>query len=148
MSFDEEIERMERKKLDEMLRRSLSEANPKPAGGLTAGVEVLSDVTFAQAVGKHPLTVVDFWAPWCGPCRIISPVIEELAKQYSGKVAFGKVNVDENLALSSSFGIEGIPTIMLFSRGRPIDAIVGAVPKAIIESKIRTHLGRASSVYA
>jgi thioredoxin 1 len=142
MSFDEEVERIQRKKLDDLIRRRYAaEVRPQPVSNIPAGVVTLSDMTFTQTTEKYPLTVVDFWAPWCAPCRIISPVIEQLARDYAGRVAFGKLNVDENPLTAATFQVQGIPTIMLFSRGRAVDAIVGAVPKAVIESKIRAHLG-------
>ena len=149
MSFDDEVERIQRKKLEEMMRRkNPEEVKPQPAGNIPAGVVTLTDGNFNQTVERHPLTVVDFWAPWCAPCRMVSPVIEQLSRDYVGKVAFGKVNVDENPMLSSSFNIQSIPTIMLFSRGRAVDAVIGAVPKQTIESKIRSYLGAGSSAYA
>ena len=144
MAFDEELERIQRRKLEEMTRsKNAPEVKPASASKIPPGVVTLTDGTFAQTVEKYPLTVVDFWAPWCGPCRMVSPVIEELSREYAGKVAFGKVNVDENPMVSSSFGIQSIPTIMLFSRGRAVDAVVGAVPKQAIESRMRPHLGGA-----
>ncbi len=146
MSFDEEVERIQRKKLGDLIRRKYdAEVKPQPIGNIPAGVVALSDMTFAQTTEKYPLTVVDFWAPWCAPCRIISPVIEQLARDYAGRVAFGKLNVDDNPITASKFQVQGIPTIMLFSRGRAVDVIVGAVPKAVIESKIRAYLGSGAS---
>lgn len=142
MSFDEEIERIERKKLGELMRRKYAaEVKPQPISNVPAGVVTLSDLTFGPTTERHPLTVVDFWAPWCAPCRIVSPVIEQLAKDYAGRVAFGKLNVDENPVTASTYQVQGIPTIMLFSKGRAVDVIVGAVPKSVIESKIRLYLG-------
>ena len=146
MSFDEEIEKIERKKLGELMRRKYAaEVKPQPISNLPVGIVALSDITFAQTTEKYPLTVVDFWAPWCAPCRIVSPVIEQLARDYAGRVAFGKLNVDENPVTASTYQVQGIPTIMLFSRGRAVDAIVGAVPKSVIESIIRAHLSGSPS---
>ena len=141
MAFDDEIERIQRRKMEEMMRRKSSpEANPK-ASSIPVGVMNLTDATFSQTVEKYPITVVDFWAPWCGPCRMVSPIVEELSRDYAGKAAFGKVNVDENPAVSSSFGIQSIPTIMFFSRGRAVDAVIGAVPKQVLESRMRPFVG-------
>ena len=149
MSSDEELERIRQRKLEEMMRRkSAADVKPRPLDGAPPGVSTLTDSTFAQAVQKYPLTVVDFWAPWCAPCRMVSPVIEELSRDYAGRVAFGKVNVDENPMVSSSFGVQSIPTIMLFSRGRAVDAVIGAVPKQMIESKIRPYLQGGPSAYS
>ena len=141
LAFEDEIERILRRKLEEMMRRK-SAPEAKPQGStMPAGVMSLTDANFSQTVEKYPLTVVDFWAPWCGPCRMVSPIDEELSRDYAGKAAFGKVNVDENPAVSSSFGIQSIPTIMFFSRGRAVDAVIGAVPKQVLESRMRPFVG-------
>lgn len=101
----------------------------------------LTDADFRSQVGKYPLMLVDFWAPWCMPCRMVSPTVDQLAKDYEGKVAFGRVNVDENPVTANRFGIQSIPTLMLFQRGKSVDQLVGAYPKNVIESRIRAHLG-------
>ena len=90
-----------------------------------------------QAAG---LVVIDFWATWCGPCKIISPIVEELAGEYEGKAAFGKINTDENPDLASRFNIRGIPTLMFFKGGKNVDQLVGAVPKAQLVEKINSLL--------
>ncbi len=100
----------------------------------------ISDDTFDQFVSKYQLTLVDCWAPWCGPCRIVGPIIETLAKEYKGKVAFGKLNTDENLATATKFGIMAIPTMLILKKGQLVDQIVGAVPKARIEDVLRKHI--------
>jgi thioredoxin 1 len=84
---------------------------------VTASPITLSDSNFAEAINKHPLLVVDFWAPWCGPCRMVSPMIEQLATELAGKVVFGKLNVDENPMTAGAFGIQSIPTITIFKNG-------------------------------
>lgn len=101
---------------------------------------VLTDSTFFQEISKHELFVLDFWAPWCGPCKEISPVIEELAGKYAGKAAFGKLNVDENPIASDTFGVDNIPAIFIFRRGRPVDNLVGIVTKSSIEEFFETYL--------
>jgi len=87
------------------------------------------------------LVMVDFWATWCGPCKIIAPVIEELAKEYTGKVTFAKLNTDENADVASRYNIRGIPTLIFFKDGKILDQVVGAVPKAQLKSKIESFLG-------
>ena len=89
--------------------------------------------------GDMPL-VVDFWATWCGPCRMVGPIISELATQYDGKVAVGKCDVEENEELAQEFGIRNIPTILFFKNGQVVDKIVGAQPKAKIEEKFQALL--------
>ena len=93
-----------------------------------------------QVLENDKLTVVDFWAEWCGPCRAIGPVIEELSKEYDGKVNVGKVNVDNNMALSTKYGITSIPAILFIKGGEVVDKLVGAQPKARFVEKINAHL--------
>ncbi|MEM0158359.1 MAG: thioredoxin [Thermoplasmataceae archaeon] len=100
----------------------------------------LTDSTFISEISRDGVMVVDFWAPWCGPCRFVSPVVEELARDYAGKARFGKVNVDENPVISSRFDIRSIPTIMFFKNGKPVDVQIGAVPRQILEAKLRRLL--------
>jgi thioredoxin 1 len=100
----------------------------------------LSDANFAQTIDKYPLVVVDFWAPWCGPCRMVSPIIEQLANELAGKAVFGKLNIDENPNISNAFGIQSIPTIAIFKNGKAVDGIMGAVPKSQILSKISKYM--------
>lgn len=142
MSEDAEIQRIRQRKLEEMVQKtrarySTSEQNGRPI--------VLTDASFSSEVSKYPLMLVDFWAVWCGPCRMIAPIIEELAKEYSGRVAFGKLNVDENPLTSNAFQVQSIPTLLIFHRGRAVDSIIGAVPKYQIESRLKAHLDNRSS---
>jgi thioredoxin 1 len=97
----------------------------------------LTDANFETEVAKSEgVTVVDFWAPWCGPCRLVGPVIEELASEYAGEVRFAKLNVDENQVTAGSFGIRSIPTIGFFKDGEAIGAVVGAYPKEALQQVI------------
>jgi thioredoxin 1 len=100
-----------------------------------------TDSNFKTEVLDSPkLTVIDFWAEWCGPCRAIGPVIEELSKEYAGKVNVGKVNVDHNPQLSTNFGITSIPAILFVKNGTVVDKLVGAQPKSNFVKKIEQHL--------
>ena len=101
---------------------------------------ILTDNNFSASVKANELLVVDFWAPWCGPCRMVGPIIEALSAEYTGKVAFGKMNVDENQIVPSSFGIMSIPTIIIFNHGKEVERLVGAYPKAHIEAMIKRYL--------
>jgi thioredoxin 1 len=101
---------------------------------------VLDDSTFSQTINKFPLTLVDFWAPWCGPCRMMSPIIDEIGKDYLGKLVVGKINVDENPLVAGQFGISSIPTLLLFKRGQAVNKIIGSVSKNKIAEMITLHL--------
>lgn len=101
----------------------------------------VNDASFESDVLKSDKPVlVDFWAPWCGPCRMIAPIIEELANDYDGKAKIAKVNVDDNPQISMQFGIRSIPTLLIFKNGKVVDQIVGAVPKGVIEGKLKLQL--------
>ncbi|MBA3900920.1 MAG: thioredoxin [Bacteroidetes bacterium] len=100
-----------------------------------------TDANFEEVVLKSDKPVlVDFWAEWCGPCRMVGPIVEELAKDYEGKAVIGKVNVDNNPGISAQFGIRNIPTILFFKNGEIVDKQVGAVPKSILAGKIDAQL--------
>ncbi|MFN8509620.1 MAG: thioredoxin [Deinococcaceae bacterium] len=99
----------------------------------------LSDATFTQAISQG-YTLVDFWAPWCGPCRIIAPILEELVDDYAGRLTIGKLNIDENPKTASLYRVMSIPTLMLFKDGQLLDIIVGAQPKHIFVSKLNRHV--------
>jgi thioredoxin 1 len=100
-----------------------------------------NDANFQKDVlESDKLTVIDFWAEWCGPCRAIGPVIEELSKEYSGKVNIGKVNVDHNPNVSVNYGITSIPAILFIKGGQIVDKQIGAVPKSVLDKKIQAHL--------
>ena len=100
----------------------------------------LDDSNFAQTINKYPLLLVDFWAPWCGPCRMMSPIIDQVGKEYIGKLVVGKVNVDENPNISGQFGISSIPTLILFKRGQVVNNIIGSVSKSRIDEMVKMHL--------
>ena len=100
-----------------------------------------TDTKFETTVLKNDkLSVIDFWAEWCGPCRAIGPVIEELSKEYEGKVNIGKINVDLNPSVSMNYGITSIPAILFIKGGKVVDKQIGAVPKSIIDKKIKANL--------
>ena len=102
---------------------------------------ILQDATFDAEVLKSEIPVlVDFWAVWCGPCKAIAPTVEELAKQYKGKVKVAKMDVDEHQQVPQQYGIRSIPTLLLFKGGRVVDTIVGAVPKSKLEESLKKAL--------
>jgi thioredoxin 1 len=144
MSSDDELEAIKHKKLAELQKQAATKAM---MSSITEPI-VLTDSNFASEVTKYPIMLVDFWAPWCGPCRMVSPIIEQLSREYSGRVAFGKVNVDENQRIAASFGIQSIPTLMIFKGSKAVDVIIGAMPKAQIEMKLKQQLmSKNDSIY-
>jgi thioredoxin len=143
MSFDDELEAIKQKKLTELQKAAAAKAT---MSSLTEPV-VLTDSNFRSEIAKYPLILVDFWAPWCGPCRMVSPIIQQLAREYSGRVVFGKVNVDECQMTAASFGIQSIPTMMIFKDGKAIDVMLGAMPKGQIEMKLKQQMSGNDSIY-
>lgn len=100
-----------------------------------------TDTNFQEsALDSDKLVVVDFWAEWCGPCRLVTPIIDELSQDYDGKAVIGKVNVDHNAAVASKYNVRSIPTILFLKNGEVVDKQVGATTKAALESKIAAHL--------
>ena len=105
---------------------------------MSANTIEVTDSTFSNIVSDNPLVVVDCWAPWCGPCRMIAPVIDELSTQYED-VKFGKLNTDENLEISRKFQIMAIPTLLFFKNGELVERVTGVVPKGHIEDLVKKH---------
>lgn len=100
----------------------------------------LTDADLDQAIQRFPLIVVDYWAPWCQPCRMVAPVIAELAEVYKGQIVFGKVNVDENSETATKYGIRSIPALLVFQEGKVVDQIIGAQPRQTLESHLTKYL--------
>ncbi len=108
--------------------------------GASSNIVELTDANFDSTLGKNRVMLVDFWAPWCGPCRWVSPVLEQIARENVGKLVLGKLNVDENPITSQRFGVQGIPTIMVAKDGKVVDQVVGAMPKEDLDAFIRPYL--------
>ncbi len=134
---DRELEDIRRKKMEDM--RAMAEGRSME-GTLPDTPVTVEDSTFDQLVARYNLMVVDCWAPWCGPCLMVAPIVDELARNYAGKVVFGKLNVDENPQTAGRFSIMSIPTLLIIKNGGEVDRIIGAVPKQVIESSIRKHI--------
>ncbi len=100
----------------------------------------LTDTNVDQALERFPLLVVDCWAPWCAPCLMMTPVLDELAKAYQGKIVFGKVNVDENGQTAMKYGIRSIPALLVFQDGKVVDQLIGAQPKQALEPQLTKYL--------
>jgi len=129
---DPELEKIRAKKMAEIIENAKGSRVSVP-------VEV-NDENFKEMVDKYPLVVIDCWAAWCGPCRMVAPIIDELAEEYAGEVVFGKLNVDENPEMAKRFNIMGIPTILIMKNGQEADRLVGAAPKLLIENKLKRYI--------
>jgi thioredoxin 1 len=104
---------------------------------MSENIKHVTDATYDEDVLQSELPVlVDFWAPWCGPCRMVAPVIEELSQEYEGKMAFAKVNTDENVEVAGKLGIRGIPTLIVYVAGEEVERMVGFAPKPTLKSKL------------
>jgi thioredoxin 1 len=112
--------------------------NISDCGGLSVGKAIaVSATTWDTEVGKADgLVLVDFWAVWCGPCQMVAPIVEELAKEYDGKIKVLKLNTDENPDIAGKYGIMSIPTLLFFKGGQPVEKVIGAVPKRILKEAI------------
>lgn len=99
-----------------------------------------TDATFDEVLNSNTVVVADFWAEWCGPCRMVGPSIEQLAEEYAGKAAIGKVDIEENDDLATQYAIRNIPTVLFFKNGQLVDKMVGAAPKTAYEEKLKSLL--------
>jgi thioredoxin 1 len=109
--------------------------------GVNGGPISVTDSDFSDVIEKgQGLSMVDFWAAWCGPCRMVAPIVEQLAGEYQGRLRVAKVDVDANQQISMKYNIRSIPSILFFKDGKHVDTVVGAVPKALLERKIQEHL--------
>ena len=130
-----ELEKLRKKKLEDLKKKYMN-------GGKKMETEfpneplTLTDADIEQTVNKFETLIIDCWAPWCGPCRMVTPIIEELAKELHGKIVFGKLNVDENPQTSAKHQIMSIPTLLVFKNGSLVDRIVGAMPKQLLKQRI------------
>ncbi|AQX06285.1 thioredoxin [Elizabethkingia meningoseptica] len=100
----------------------------------------ITDSTFNEVINSDKPVLIDFWATWCGPCRMLAPIIEEIATDFDGKAVIGKVDVDNNQQISMEFGIRNIPTVLIFKNGEVVDKLVGVSPKEVIAQKLSAHL--------
>jgi len=132
---NEELRRIREKKLRELMRlkERKQEMSAKPVH--------VTDSNFNEIVNERSLALIDFWASWCGPCVVIAPIIEELAKEYAGKVLVGRLNVDENRKTAERFQVLSIPTLLIMKNGKEVDRIVGLVPKSYVEARLKKYLG-------
>jgi thioredoxin 1 len=142
MEEDKELERIRQMKLKQLITKSAkkttNEVNQEKKAP-NKPIEV-TDTTFQETIQNYPLVVIDCWAPWCGPCHMVAPIVEEMAHDFSGKILFGKLNVDKNRKVTMQYRIMSIPTLLVFKNGRLVDQIVGAMPRKMLEPKITCYL--------
>jgi len=100
----------------------------------------ITDANFEEVIATNRPVLVDFWAEWCGPCKMIGPIVEELASEYEGKAVIGKINVDQNPQVSAQYGIRSIPTLLILKDGEIVDKQIGASPKSVLEDKLNSQL--------
>ena len=139
-NWDEDLAKIMEKKMkkyQEQIDNNLTTNNSQDND--ISGPITLTDYNFDENIRKYPLLVVDFWAPWCGPCKMVSPIIEQLAIEMRGKAVFGKLNVDENPTVANIFRIQSIPTLIIFKNGEAVDGVMGAVPKQQIMSTVSRY---------
>jgi len=127
-----ELEQIGEKNLKQMPEREHRQQPEAPI--------VVTDTTLPQIINEYPMVVIDCWAQWCAPCHMIAPVIEELARDYAGKIIFGKLNTDENSMSADKYDIMGIPTLLVFKNGKLVDQVVGSMPRQELEPKITKNL--------
>ena len=133
----DELDEIKKRKMEKMMSDMKKSAEPsvqfpdKPV--------VITDDTVDAAAAQYPVFILDCWAEWCGPCRTIGPIIEELAREMKGKVVFGKLNVDQNMQTANKHRISAIPTMLVFKNGKLVDKIIGAYPKATLAGKIQKY---------
>ena len=124
------LEEIKRKKLKKLMERKNYPKIPV----------VVTDSDFDTVIKKYPVVVVDCWAAWCAPCRMIEPIIENLAGRYSGKIVFGRLDVDKNKNVAIKYNIMSIPTLLVFKNGKNVDRIIGAMPEPVLEDRIKIYL--------
>src|SRR5512137_1983546 len=134
ISMDDELSRIREKRMQELTEKM---KHTEKAGN----VSNVDEIHFQEVMSTHPFAVIDFWEECGGPCRRITPVMDELAKEFAGKVAFGKCNTDDNRRIAMQFNISAIPAIMLFSHGQLVERIIGAYPKDAIKEKMIRKFG-------
>ncbi len=135
----DELETLRKKRLEQLEARYMKGGTSMEESLPNAPLKV-TDADIDQHIGKYKMMVVDCWAPWCGPCRMVGPVIEELAKEMQGKIVFGKLNVDENPQTSMKHQIMSIPTLLVFRNGALVDRLIGALPKEALKQKLDAYL--------
>jgi len=134
----DELDEIKRKKMEKMMKDM--NKPPAPSIELPDKPVIVTDATIDSMTSAYPLFILDCWAEWCGPCRMIGPIIEQLAAEMKGRAVFGKLNVDQNMQTANKYRISAIPTLMIFKDGKLIDKLVGASPKPALTAKLQKYL--------
>jgi thioredoxin 1 len=136
--MDQDLNKIRREKLQKLKEKYLNRGMKMNENLPNKPIDI-NDANIEENIKKFTTLVVDCWAPWCGPCRMVGPIVDDLAQELHGKIVFGKLNVDENHMTSSKYGIMSIPTLLVFKNGNLIDRIIGAMPKEMLKEKLETH---------
>jgi len=136
--MNDDLDEIKKRKMEQLKKQYLDRGNNMEENSLNTPINI-TDADIDENIRKYQTVAVDCWAPWCGPCRMVGPVIEDLAKEMQGKIVFGKLNVDENRATSAKYGIMSIPTLLVFKNGELVDRIVGAMPKEMLKAKLTPY---------
>ena len=134
----DELDEIKKKKMEKMMKDM--NKPPAPSIELPDKPVIVTDATIDSMTSAYPLFILDCWAEWCGPCRMIGPIIEQLAAEMKGRAVFGKLNVDQNMQTANKYRISAIPTLMIFKDGKLIDKLVGAYPKPALTAKLQKYL--------
>ncbi len=134
----EDIDTIRKKKLEQLKKQYMN--GGKQMENMPNEPVEMNDTDMNDHINKYKTVVVDCWAPWCGPCRMIHPIIDELAKELQGKIVFGKLNVDNNQQTAQKYGIMSIPSLLVFKDGKLVDQIVGAMPKPALKAKLEPYI--------
>jgi thioredoxin len=137
--MNDDLDEIKKRKMEQLKKQYIDRGNNMEENSLNTPIHI-TDADMDENIKKYQTVVIDCWAPWCGPCRMVGPVIEDLAKEMQGKIVFGKLNVDENRATSAKYGIMSIPTLLVFKNGELVDKIIGAMPKEMLKGKLNPYL--------
>ena len=136
--MNDELDEIKKKKLEHLKNKYMTRGKNMNENMPNKPIEI-KDIDFDENIKKYQTIVIDCWAPWCGPCRMVGPVIDDLAKELQGKIVFGKLNVDENQITASKYSIMSIPSLLVFKNRELVDKIVGAMPKDMLKAKLAQY---------
>ena len=137
--MNDDLDEIKKRKMEQLKKQYLNRGSNMEENVPNTPIH-MTDADMDENIKKYQRVAVDCWAPWCGPCRMVGPVVEDLAREMKGKIVFGKLNVDENRATSARYGIMSIPTLLVFKNGELVDRIIGAMPKEMLKGKLNPYL--------